>query len=127
MSLTNHGENLLLNWLLTANAAVRPTSWFIGLSTADPTEDGSGLAEPADPAYDRLAVAFTVTDDTAENSGTLEFAEATVSWGSITHYALFDAASGGNMIAHGSLTVAKNISAGDVARFIPGSIVMTMA
>lgn len=125
MSLSNYAENLVLNWLLTSASATRPSSFYVALSTADPTEDGSAIAEPAD-TYARQSATFTVTGNQAVNASNIEFPEATASWGTITHYALFDAASGGNMLMHGALNTSKLITAGDVARFIPSSITFTL-
>lgn len=41
VSLTSHGAALILDWLLTTGAATRPTSWNLGLHSADPGDDGS--------------------------------------------------------------------------------------
>ncbi len=38
------------------------------------------------------------------------------------HFALFDTASGGNMLAHGSLSVSKLISSGDTVKFAAGDL-----
>ena len=102
----------------------------MGLSTADPGDDGSGLAEPSGGAYARVATAAsdwnTASGGSLDNASAIEFSEATASWGTITHFALFDAATAGNMLAHGSLTASKTISSGDTASFAAGALDVTL-
>ena len=115
MSLTNTFETTVLTWLLTASSATRPTAWYIGLFTAAPNDTGGGT-EVSGTGYVREAVTFTVTGDTASNSGAVEWPVAGGSWGTITDLAIFDAVTGGNMIGYATLTAAKTIATGDVFR-----------
>lgn len=125
MSFTNAAETLVLQWLLTAGSATRPTEWYIGLFTDAPTEAGTGT-EVSGSGYLRRSVAFTVTGDTASNSAAIDFPEATGSWGTITHAAVFDALSGGSMIASGALAVSKEIGSGDILRITAGNFDITL-
>lgn len=126
MSFSNTYETLVLKWAFTTDAATRPTTWYVGLFTADPGDAGSGATEISGNGYTRKAVTFTVTGDTATNSGAVEFDVATGSWGTISHCAIFDASSGGNQIAYSALTISKAISTGDVLRFPAGDIDVTL-
>ena len=119
MSLTNTFETRVLEWLLTTGSATRPTAWYLGLFTGAPGEAGGGTELSGD-AYVREAVTFTVSGDTATNSGAVEWPVATGDWGTITHVAIFDALTSGNMIAYAALTASKTINTGDVIR-IPAS------
>ncbi len=56
------------------------------------------------------------------NADAIEFPEASGAWGTVTHFALFDAASGGNLLAHGALAQAKAIGSGDSVRFAAGDL-----
>jgi hypothetical protein len=125
MSLTNTFETTVLTWLLTASSATRPTSWYIGLFTAAPTDSGGGT-EVSGTAYVRKAVTFTVTGDTASNSGAVEWPVAGGSWGTITDLAIFDAVTSGNMIGYATLTNAKTIATGDVFRIPVGDLDVTL-
>ena len=40
----------------------------------------------------------------------------------MTHFALMDAASGGNMLVHGALIASKSIGSGDTAEFAAGDL-----
>lgn len=125
MSFTNATETLVLQWLLTAGSPTRPTAWYIGLFTTAPTETGGGT-ELSGSGYVRRSATFTVSGDTASNSAAIEFPEATASWGTITHAAVFDALSGGNMIASGALATSKLIGTGDILRIPVGGFDVTL-
>lgn len=125
MSLTNTFETTLLTWLLTGDAATRPTAWYIGLYTAAPSDTGGGT-EVSGSGYARKAVSFTVSGDTASNSAAVEFDAATASWGTITYAGIFDASTGGNLIAYAALTTAKAIDTDDVLRIPVGDLDVTM-
>lgn len=125
MSLTNTFETTTLTWLLTANSATRPTAWYIGLFTAAPNDTGGGT-EVSGTGYVREAVTFTVTGDTASNSGAVEWPVAGGSWGTITDLAIFDAVTAGNMIGYATLTSAKTIATGDVFRIPVGDLDVTL-
>lgn len=127
MSLTNSFETSVLTWLLTASSPspARPTTWYLGLFTAAPGEAGGGT-EVSGNGYTREAVTFTVSGNTASNDAAIEFPTATGSWGTITHAAVFDASTSGNMIAYASLTASKVIDTGDVLRVPTGDLDITL-
>jgi hypothetical protein len=125
MSFTNHLETLVLNFALTNATATRPTAWYVGLFTAAPGEAGGGT-EVSGNGYTREAVTFTVSGDTATNNAAIEWPTATGSWGTITHVAIFDAETTGNMLAYAGLTASKTISTGDVLRIPSGDLDVTL-
>lgn len=126
MSLTNTFETTTLAWLFTAGSATRPTSWYLALFTSDPTDTGAAGTEVSGGGYVREAVAFTVSGNTATNSGAIEWDAATASWGTVTHIAVMDAASGGNMIASNALTSSKAIGTDDIIRVPAGDLDITL-
>lgn len=125
MSFTNDLETRVLQWALTAGSPTRPTAWYIGLFTAAPGEAGGGT-EISGGSYARTAATFTVSGNLATTSAAVEFPTATASWGSITHAAIFDASTAGNMLAYATLSAAKTIDTGDVLRFPAGDIDVTL-
>lgn len=125
MSFSNTYETNILNWSLTASSVTRPTSWYIGLFTTDPAEAESGT-EVSGNGYARKAATFTVSGDTGSNSADIEFDAATGSWGTITHVAVHDASTGGNIIAYGALTTSKAIGSGDIFRIAAGDLDITL-
>lgn len=112
-------DYLELEWLdhVFENGAFSvPTNIYIALSTADPTDSGGSIAEPSGNGYARKVINTwnTAASRAITNNGVITFATATGAWGTITHYAIFDAITGGNMLAHGSLAVAKSVVNGNI-------------
>jgi hypothetical protein len=128
-SFSDYTENLLLNWLLTTNSATRPTAWFVGLFTAAPSDTGGGT-EVTGNGYARVAtgtISISGTSTTATNAAAIEFAAASGgNWGTITHAAIFDASTGGNMLAWAPLTTSRTINSGDVFRIPASSLTVTL-
>ena len=126
MSLTNAFETSTLKYLLTTDSVTRPTAWYIGLFTSDPTDTGAAGTEVSGFDYARTAATFTVTGDTATNSSAVEFPAAVGgNWGTIGWIGIMDASSGGNMIIHSALDTAKAINDGDVFRIPTGDLDIT--
>lgn len=125
MSFTNDLETRVLQWALTTGSPTRPTAWYVGLFTAAPGEAGGGT-EVSGNAYVREAVTFTVSGNTASNDAAIEWPTATGSWGTVTHVAIFDASTSGNMLAYAALTASKTISTGDVLRIPLGDLDVTL-
>ena len=126
MSLTNAFETSTLKYLLTTDTVTRPTAWYIGLFTSDPTDTGVAGTEVSGSGYARTAATFSVTGNTASNSASIEFPAASGgNWGTVGWIGIMDAASGGNMIIHSALTVAKAINDGDVFRIPTGDLDIT--
>jgi len=123
MSLTNAYETHLLQYLLTTDSVTRPTAWYVGLFTSDPTDTGSAGTEVSGNGYARTSVTFSVTNDTASNSAAVEFPAATGGdWGTVSHIGIMDAASAGNMLVSSALTTSKSITDGDVFRIPTGEL-----
>ncbi len=124
-SFTDYWENEILDHLFGKGSYTPPTI-YVGLSTADPTDDASGLAEPSGNSYARAATTGAdwnvASGGTLDNANEITFPEASGNWGTLTHFALFDAASAGNMLAHGSLSISKSIGSGDTAKFATGDL-----
>lgn len=127
MSKTDYAENKTLDHI-TGKATWAAVTAYVGLFTAAPSDAGGGT-EVSGGAYARKA---TVAADwnaasagSASNANALSFPTATASWGTVTHFALFDAATAGNMLRWAALTTSKTIGNGDTASFAAGSLVCT--
>jgi hypothetical protein len=126
MSFSNTFETHVLQYVFTADSVTRPTAWYVGLFTADPTDTGSGATEITGNNYSRVSATFSVSGATATTTAAVEFAAATGSWGTISHIGIFDASSGGNLIAHSALSASKAIGTGDVFRIPTGDLDITL-
>ena len=123
-SLSNYVEDKVLDHVLKSAVWAQPAALYIALSTTDPTDDATGIAEPVGNGYARVSHAAwdAAASRATENTGTISFPEAGGSWGTITHFFVSDASTGGNMIAHGALSASKTIGTGDNASFQDGAI-----
>ncbi|UCC88211.1 MAG: hypothetical protein JSV81_02600 [Anaerolineales bacterium] len=119
MSFSNYLENKVLGHVFGGAAYTAPATLYVGLFTSDPGETGSGT-EVSGGSYARQTITFTVTGSQASSSAAVEFPTATASWGTITYAAVYDAVSGGNLLASGALTTSKTIDNGDVFRIPSG-------
>ena len=126
-ALTDTFENRVLNWLLTSSSVTRPSAWYVGLyaSGNQPSDSASGT-ELSGNAYARQSVAFSVTNNVASNSATLTFPTATASWGTLTFAGIFDASSGGNLIAYAQLGASKTIDTNDILQISASSLTLTL-
>jgi len=128
-ALSDHAEKLILDWMMTAGTATRPTAWYVALYTAAPSDAGGGT-ELTGSGYAREAVAFAAATSgagTTSNTGAVIFTADGGDWGSVTHMGIHDASSGGNLIWHGSLAAAKTVADGDTLEFAVGNIDLTVA
>ncbi len=64
---------------------------------------------------------------TTDNSAAVEFAAATGSWGTISHFGIYDASSSGNLLIHGAFSASKTIATGDILRVAAGDLDITAA
>ena len=125
MSFSDTFETRVLTWVFTNSSATRPTAWFVALYTGAPNDAGGGT-EVSGGAYARQAVTFSVSGDTATNTGAIEYPTATAGYGTVTHVGIFDASTGGNLIAYAALTASKTIDTGDVLRLPAGDLDVTL-
>lgn len=131
MAATNYARNKITDAVMRGQALGAPATWYLALFTAAPTVVGGGT-EVAGGAYARVGVvaslvnfagtqaagsttASTGTTGTTSNNGVITHPAPTANWGTVTHYAWFDALTGGNMWFFGTLTTAKVINNGDAA------------
>lgn len=143
-ALTDFSENKLIDFLLRAQAYAAPSNVYFALFTAAPSDSGGGT-EVSGGSYARVTYAATLANfagtqsagSTTASSGTggatsnnnpVTFPAPTANWGSVTHWGIFDASSGGNLLYHGALTTAKTVNNGDAApSFAAGAFVLTFA
>lgn len=125
-ALSNHLETLLLNWHLTAGTAARPTAWYLAVGTG--SSDTGLTGEPSGNGYARQSITFSVTDDTASNSNAITIGPCTTTnWGTVSHFGIYDAETGGNLLWHGALTASKLVEVGDSLTVAIGDIDLTLA
>jgi hypothetical protein len=125
-TLSNYAELELLDHVCNV-AYSSVATVYLALSTADPLDDASGMAEPGSN-YVRKAITFAAaaSRQVAQNA-TVTYDEATGDWGTITHWAIYDAATVGNMLAHGQFADSKAIVSGNTASVASAEVYVNFA
>lgn len=122
--LSNYLETALINHILRNTPYTTPgTSVYLALFTAAPGEAGGGT-EVSGGSYARQQVtAWNAPSGRATaNTNVIAFPKATASWGTITHVAIFDASTSGNLLVYGQLTESKTIGADDTFSIAAGDL-----
>lgn len=96
----------------------------MALYTSNPGDDDTGT-EVSGNGYQRQPVTFSAASNRQiVNSNQVEFPEATGPWGTITHFGLRDAQTGGNLLFYGALTAPVTIGQGQQLIFRAGDIIV---
>ena len=114
---TNYFLNCVAgNVFQTKTSPAIPTAYYIGLSTTAPAVDGTGVNEPSiDAGYARVPLTSLSepVDGLITNTLAINFNESTASWGTITHFVIYDAADAdsGNLLMFGALSTPRAVEA----------------
>jgi hypothetical protein len=147
-------ENKLVDWFFrgqaigitgaSAAAGTGPTSLYVGLLTAAPSDSGGGT-EVTGGSYARVTVASSLANwagtqsagsttassgsgGVTSNNGAVTFPAPTANWGVVTHIGIYDATSGGNLLFWGALSQPKTVNNGDAApSFTAAQLAITFA
>lgn len=99
-----------------------PPAVYVALFTAAPTDAGGGT-EATGGSYARVQVtqadgswdAPIGTPSATQNTGVITFPTSTATWGgTMTHFGLYDASAGGNLLVWNSLTTAQAVGAAGI-------------
>lgn len=136
-------ENKLIDQLFRGQTAASTGTLYVALLTAAPSDSGGGT-EVGGGSYARVAVSSSLANwagsqgagTTTASSGTggqtsnnaaINFPTPSANWGAVTHFGIYDAASGGNLLFWGALTISKTINQADSVTFPAGSLAITFA
>jgi hypothetical protein len=141
--LSDYFSNKWTDLELRAQAFSLPTPWYIALFTAAPSNSGGGT-EVSGGSYAR--VSFTPDDSTlystqgdtsATSSGTggatanvaaIDFPAPSADWGTVTHWGIYDASSGGNLLYWTTMTTPQTIVyQGPAPSFASGALAIVVA
>ena len=102
-----------------------PSAIWLAAYVGDP---GGAGTECSGTSYARVQIEFdSATQGTTDNTNEESFPEAGGSWGTITHLALYDAETVGNLLWYGPLTVEKAIESGDTLQVAAGNFDVTLS
>ena len=148
-AMSNYLENKLVDHIFRGVQFSMPSTLYVGLfPTATPPSDSttgaSGNGEIAGNGYGRAVLAPTTanwaatngagtttnpssgTGGATSNNGVITFPTPSNTWGQVTHFGIFDAQTGGNMLFHGQLSAGgKTVNANDTVTFPAGQLQIT--
>jgi len=134
MNVTSSYQNSILDAAIGTTTYNKGATLHVALHTGDPgTTGASNELTVGSNGYARATLANTTAGVAAASGGAkanvaaVSFPTATGSWGTVTHWSIKDAASGGNTLFYGSLAASKAIGAGDSFAIAIGALTFTFA
>jgi len=131
--LTEYAIKALLDEVMGKTAYTLPTVWC-ALYNGNPLGAGSELAAPPATDYAReacagkwAAAAFVSPTGTIASNADIDFGVAGAAWGTVDYFAIFDADTGGNMLASGPLEVSRSVQLNDPVKFPSGELKIRMS
>lgn len=141
-SFSDYVENNTIDYIFRAQTWTIGANFFVGLSTAACSDSSVGT-EVAGGSYARVSVArslanfagtqsagsttaSTGTGGVTSNNAAVSFATPSAGWGTVTHFFIIDASSGGNLFICQALTASKTINSGDTVSFPIAAITVTL-
>ena len=128
-ALTNCLENKLIDHIFRTSSFTKPTSLYVGLLTGITDAEAGTITEVSGGSYARVVRNpldanwnASTTSGTTANTASLQFPSATADWGTCTHFGIWDAATGGNLLIYAPLTVARTITNGTTPSFGAGAL-----
>ena len=142
-AMSDYLENKLIDQLFRGQSAPGTGTLYVALYTAPPSDAGGGT-EVSGGSYARAAVTSSLanwagtqasgstdassgTGGQTSNNAAITFPTPTAGWGTVTHFAIYDALVNGNELFWGQLTIAKTINQADTVTFPPASLSITFA
>jgi len=142
-AMSDYLENQIVDHLFRTATFSKPTTVYVALFTAAPSDAGGGT-EVSGGSYARVQVgpadaswnatqggttgASSGTGGLTDNAADVTFPTPSANWGTVTHFGIFDASTGGNLLIHGALTTSKTVNNGDPApKFTAGDLDVTFA
>lgn len=124
-SKTDYLELKTLDHNLGTSAFTMPANVYIGLYTASPTDTGSQSNEVSGSNYAREAITFdAAAAGVTQNVLLIQFDTPSGSWGTVSHWGLFDALTTGNMLYWSAFDTARAITTSDDVEIPIGAIIV---
>lgn len=135
-------EQKLLDHSLGTASYTMPTTVYVGLflntsgnastnlEAGTLTDEVPTTVNTNSSGYAREVITFDAASSpggSAGNAATVTFTTATEDWGTVTHLAVMDALSGGNVLYYGQLDSSKLIETGDTFVIQSGNLTITLA
>ena len=130
MTSTYFLDCIMGNVFKTKENPTLPNKVYLGLSSTAPAVDGSGVSEPlASAGYQRVELTNLgePVNGVVSNGGEIQFDESSASWGTITHFVLFDSPTDGNLLMFNQLSQSRSVETATIVMVKTGSLKLTLA
>lgn len=136
MHLSDYLEGKLIDHIFRTASFTKPTVLAVALYTAAPTDagggtevstSGTGYARQSLNPLDANWAAPSAGNGVTSNTPVVNFGTASGSWGTVTHFGIFDATSGGNLLVWGPLSASKTVTSGDGFQVPANQLTVTFA
>lgn len=126
---SNYMEDAITAWINGTTFPSAPTNTYVQLYSQDPTDAGSATGA----LYTRVTYAAsgwtrgTGGAGTLSNTNAITMQSSAGSAATASHFAVFDAATSGNLLFYGALSASKTIAIGDEVKFNALQLTLTVA
>lgn len=129
MDFSNYLANATINATTRGVPYAPPVKVYVSLYTTDPTKDDTGSeVSGSGGTYSREELKLGMPfDGVSTNENLMQWNTATTDWGVITHVAIHDSETGGNMLYYTPLDVPKNIEVGDQFQITVSNLKLTLS
>lgn len=122
VAFSDYLENKIIDHILRNQAYTPPSTVYMALYTAAPTDAGGGT-EVNGGSYARQGVGLSVASGGASsNVADITFPTATGDWGTIVACSLMDALTNGNFLMWSNLDENRTVNNGNTFRFNAGNL-----
>ncbi len=125
-SFSDYWETATLQHMFNKSSYTQPSDYCIGLYTAAPSDAAGGTEASAGNYVRKTCVAWGLSGSIIYNSGAVTFVQCDDSWGTISHFGIFDTATGGNLLAWGTCTTPKDVNTNDTAEFADKALTVSL-
>lgn len=121
MSFSNYLEEAILTLTLCT------TPVYLALYTSNPGEANTGTEVSGNSYARQLATFAAPSGGVCANNALVVFGPSSgAGWGTVTHLAVFDAVTAGNLLYYGALDESETVAGGDGFAFAVGTVVVTL-
>ena len=125
MGTTAYFANMILNASVRAQSVTFPSTLYVALFSDDPAV--STTAELVFDDYARKTVTFVAPlDGQTRNAADVDFGTIGSDWGTISHYAIMDALTNGNMLYYEAFDELVSAQAEDAIKIPAGTLVLDL-
>jgi len=129
MSFTDYLEQKVLEHVFRNTAYTAPTTLYLDLLSVAPTDSTSGTELASLYGYARQATAFDAYSSNKQVANTSDetFTASGGAWNTVVAFGVYDASTGGNLLAYGSITPSAQVSDGESFIVEAGKLIIELS